>query len=129
MGKRYLIDTNILIYFLNDALPETSHGFIDSIMDDDFNISVISKIELLGWKNHTSVSYHQAEQFIDNATLIDLNQAIVQQSIKLKRQYTIKLPDAIIAAACLVNGLDLITRNTDDFKQITTLSTINPFDM
>ena len=90
---------------------------------------MISKIELLGCKNHTPTSYHQAEQLIDNAVLIDLNQAIIQQSIELKRQYTIKLPDAVIAASCLINGLDLISRNTEDFKHIPNLEEINPFEL
>jgi toxin FitB len=38
------------------------------------------------------------------------------------------LGDAIIARTALVNGLTLITRNTDDFRWIVQLELLNPFE-
>jgi hypothetical protein len=37
------------------------------------------------------------------------------------------LPDAVIAATCLVNDFTLVTRNQSDFKGINGLKTYNPF--
>jgi predicted nucleic acid-binding protein len=49
----YLIDTNILIYYLAGAIPDDERPVIDRILQESFNISIITRIELLGWKDHT----------------------------------------------------------------------------
>lgn len=46
----YPIDTNILIYYLAGPLPPEEKPQVDKILQDSFNISIITKIELLGWK-------------------------------------------------------------------------------
>ena len=68
--------------------------------------------------------------FIYMATVFDyIDEEIVAQTIKLRQQYKTQLPDAIIAATALVNGLILITRNSKDFEQIADLEVINPYNM
>jgi hypothetical protein len=47
MGKAYLIDTNILIGYTGDLLPEKAHSFVSGIIDQQFAISVINKNERL----------------------------------------------------------------------------------
>lgn len=46
MGKRYLLDTNIAIFYIDNKLPDTVAEFIDGILKVECNISVISKMEL-----------------------------------------------------------------------------------
>jgi hypothetical protein len=46
MGTEYLIDTNILIEYIGDLLPEKAHSFVSGIIDKQFAISVIDKIEI-----------------------------------------------------------------------------------
>jgi len=50
MDKRYLVDTNILIYYFAGAIPDMSG--IEGIFKASFNISILTKIEFLGWKRH-----------------------------------------------------------------------------
>jgi hypothetical protein len=38
------------------------------------------------------------------------------------------LPDAVIAATCLVNNFTLVTRNQKDFEGINGLKIYNPFE-
>jgi predicted nucleic acid-binding protein len=59
---------------------------------------------------------------------IHTNQGIADKVVEIRKKYSIKLPDAIIAATALTNNLSLVTRNTDDFKSIDHLDIINPFD-
>jgi predicted nucleic acid-binding protein len=47
----------------------------------------------------------------------------------LRQQHKIKLPDAIIAATAMAEGLTLITRNSDDFKNINSLKLLNPWEL
>jgi predicted nucleic acid-binding protein len=47
MGKRYLVDTNIIGHFLSNSLSEQRMKLVASIIDEEFNISVITQIEIL----------------------------------------------------------------------------------
>ena len=50
MKSNYLVDTNILIY--HTAGSEDSIEFLSSIIEQkSFHISIITKIEFLGWDN------------------------------------------------------------------------------
>ncbi|MEY4926595.1 MAG: hypothetical protein RI894_1031 [Bacteroidota bacterium] len=51
MGKRFLIDTNVVIHYLKAEIPEFGSNWIFSVLAVESNISIISKIELLGWKS------------------------------------------------------------------------------
>ncbi|MDZ7774097.1 MAG: hypothetical protein U5L09_00045 [Bacteroidales bacterium] len=46
MGTEYLIDTNAVIDYLDDKLPDKGNNLIDGIST---HISVITRIELLAW--------------------------------------------------------------------------------
>jgi predicted nucleic acid-binding protein len=129
MGKKYLIDTNILIYYFNDTLPNDSISLIDNLFDTSFNISVITKIEFLGWSGYRGQTFKKAMQILDYAQIYNLNDEIVDKTIGLKRKTKIKTPDAIIAATCLVYKFGLITRNSSDFIGINRLNILNPFDL
>lgn len=125
MGKRFLIDTNVLIDFQSKFLPEDGLNFTTNIINEDFTISFVSYIEFLGYKNTTEAM----ENFISLATVIETNKEIIQQTIALRRKYRIKLPDAIIAATALVYNQTLISRNTIDFSEINGLLVVNPYQL
>lgn len=57
---------------------------------------------------------------------IPLHEPVVQQTITLRQQYRIRLPDALIAATALDRGFPLVTRNTQDFRPVNGLI-MNPF--
>jgi predicted nucleic acid-binding protein len=67
--------------------------------------------------------------FINDALVIELEQPIKLSTAVIRKQYRIKLPDAIIAATALVHDLTLITRNTSDFKNIEGLKIIDLFNL
>lgn len=127
MGENYLIDTNVAIYFLNGVLPAQSLNFMRSVFDSGVNLSVITKIELLGWSFSDELSTNSAERFVEASTIYSLTDEVVSQTIALRKSHKIKLPDAIIAATAIVYGLMLISRNDKDFISIPSLSYRNPF--
>lgn len=56
-------------------------------------------------------------QAIDaNFECIELSEAVLQESLNLRRTHRLKLPDAMIWASARVNGWQLVTRNTKDFQ-------------
>jgi len=91
-----------------------------------FNISVITKMEFLGFKKHTERSFSKSSKFLEHASIIDLDDEIVDIVISLKRNKNMKLPDAIIAATAIKNSWILVTRNGSDFRNIN-LDIYNPF--
>ena len=53
MDEKFLIDTNIVIYYLNDNIPDKEIGRLENIFNLSFNISTITNIEVLGWHRIT----------------------------------------------------------------------------
>ena len=121
-----MIDTNILIYHFADQIPVHAQETIDKLLKDHFNISVVTKIEFLGWKKIHGKQLKKAKEFLDFAKVINLNKPVVDKTIRIKQTHNIKLPDAIIAATALLRKLTLVTRNVEDFKGIK-IKIYNPF--
>lgn len=46
---RYLFDTNILIYYFNGEMEDCIADYVAELMAESFEISVISKMEFLGF--------------------------------------------------------------------------------
>jgi len=125
MEQEYLIDTNTVIDYLDNKLPEAISGLIDSI---NSHISVITRMELLGWANANDEQIKILQQFVDASVVFNLDEPIILKAIELRKTQKIKLPDAIIAATALVHGFKLITRNVGDFTKIDGLNLVNPHD-
>ena len=125
--KEYLLDTNILIYLFADTIPKKEVNKIEEIFRTSFNISILTKIEFLGWEKHTEEGFEKAREFISFANVFSLTDEIVDLTVDIRRQSKIKLPDAVIAATSLNNNLILVTRNDNDFKDIKGLEIYNPF--
>jgi toxin FitB len=129
MGQRFLVDTNILIYSFSNEIEKEIDSKLTDLLRKSFNISVITKIEFLGWKDHTPKGYQAALEFLKAATIHTLENNVVERSIEIRRKKTIKLPDAIIAATSLEMNFTLVTRNTKDFSGMKNLKIYNPFNI
>jgi predicted nucleic acid-binding protein len=128
MPSEYLVDTNILIYHTNGS--EIVLKFIDeNIKEKSLNISILTKIEFLGWDKHTPEGLIKCIKLVDHANVYYLDENIADKTIELKKKVNIKLADAVIAATALLNGFKLVTRNIDDYKMLDDLILVNPFDL
>lgn len=125
MGKRYLIDTNVIIDFSANRIPHAGSTLVAKCFDEDPRISIITKIELLGFKFVTS----EIKELIKVSSVIGLSDEIVDRTILIRKQHKIKLPDAIIAATSIVSGLTLLSRNSADFKRIKGLDYLDLFQI
>ena len=125
---QYLIDTNVVIDYLEKKIPINGMEFMNAIIDDILNVSVVTKIEMLGF-NAPVEHYELLTDFMNDATVLDLSDSIVDASIEIRKNNKTKLPDAIIAATALVYDLTIISRNVNDFKNITGLNYINPSEV
>ena len=124
----YLLDTNTIIHYLNASLPPSAMLFMHIVVDEQSNISVISKIETLGY-NFTDVAEKNImEAFVNASTVLPINDDVVNQTIAIRKSRKIKLPDALIAATAMVYNFTILTNNTADFKDINGITCIDPWE-
>lgn len=96
-------------------MADKSNQKVTSIIDDGFNISVVVKIEVLGYNGLPS-KMKQLETFLDLANVYPLDDNVTSKTIYLRRMYKkLKLGDAVIAATALAYNFTIVTRNTIDF--------------
>ncbi len=125
--KNYLLDSNVIIdYLLNRLSPKILENLYKHRNVTCFT-SIICKIEILG---HESAYNNQVvNEFINDASIIDLDSLIVDKTIEIRRKYKTKIADAIIAATCLVHKYILVTHNMKDFRNIENLELIDPYEI
>lgn len=128
MEQQYLVDSNTIIDYVGNKMPDKSSLILDGYFDNNFSLSIISKIEVLGF-NDSSDELKRLGDFIGLANIIYVDDVIANKTIELRKIFKIKLPDAIIAATALVYGCVLISRNMSDFKKIDGLNVIDPYTL
>ena len=116
-GNKYLADTNILLYIIS------GNTSIANYINQEFYISEITEIELLGNKGITPLQLKYRTQIINNCTIVNLSENIKRIAISIKQNHTLKIPDAIIAATSIYLNLPLLTADKD-FKKIKELELI-----
>ncbi|MEO7080955.1 MAG: type II toxin-antitoxin system VapC family toxin [Flavobacteriales bacterium] len=107
IGERVLADTNILVYHLGGVPKATS-----ALQGAEVHISFITEIELQskpGLPEEELVSIRAA---LANYSISDVNPSIKIVAAKLRREYGLKLADAIIAATALHLDIPLLTADS-----------------
>ncbi|NCO55719.1 MAG: PIN domain nuclease [Bacteroidetes bacterium CG_4_10_14_3_um_filter_31_20] len=120
---KILLDSNIVIY-LGSEKAEIIENFL---LDKKLHISVITKVETLGYHKISEKEKKFLNLIFDKIVVIPLEEEIIATAIKLRQQRKISLGDSFIAATALAYKLTLVTNNTDDFEKIKGLKIINPF--
>ena len=126
MGKKILIDTNIAIGYIGNRLSAEAMDKLDKIFNTEYHISVINKIELLVYPNLNKNEEEKFNLLINNSIIHTIDNKTIEKTITIRQTHKIKLPDALIAATCLVNGLSILTLNMRDFDTIEGLKVIMP---
>jgi len=128
MGQGHLLDSNVIIDFLSGVLPANGMRFVSDIVNAIPQVSAISKIELLRF-THTPANEQVLEDFIKESVVLPIDDDVINETIRLCKGNRTKIPDAVIAATCIVHRLVLVTRNVKDFRQINGLQTCNPWEL
>lgn len=121
--KRYLIDSNIIIYHLNQ--DDIASNFLLQNFQDSA-ISRVTFIEVLSF-NFTPEVQKTMIEYLERFEIIDTDKSISIQAIENRKIKKIKLPDNIIVSTAQVYNLTLVTRNEKDFK-VLRVDSLNPFD-
>ncbi|MDX8399781.1 MAG: type II toxin-antitoxin system VapC family toxin [Gallionellaceae bacterium] len=115
----WLLDSNAVMGYLNqDSTPGFISQFEQALLEGAA-VSVITTIEVLGWRRHDANSRAGAEKLLVCMEEVPLASSVVRRTISLRSNYSIKLPDAVIAATALTHNLKLMTRNQADLSTST----------
>ncbi len=117
-----LIDSNIIIYA---AIPG-NHELRRFIAVHAPAVSVVSYVEVLGYRRLTHQDRRYFEDFFIAAPVLQITTEILDRATHLRQQRNIGLGDALIGATAMCHKLRLLTANTDDFSWIPDLQLINP---
>lgn len=121
-GIRLVSDTNTLIYVLNgdSAFSSVAAEILDG---KQVWISVITELELFAKRGLKAQEKKDIEWLIDTCFVLDINSEIKKITKYLLQKYTIKLPDAIIAATAMYLDSPLVTADFM-FEKIKDISVI-----
>ena len=117
-----LLDSNVIIYA---ARPEHA-ALREFIADHAPAVSIVSRIEVLGYHKLTEGDRQSLERFFGLAETLPLTETIVNSAIKLRNQRKMSLGDFIVAGTAIVHKRILATRNTDDFRWIDGIELLDP---
>jgi predicted nucleic acid-binding protein len=104
-----LFDTNILIDFLR-GLPAARD---ELNRHQDKAISVVTWMEIM--VGAPMLAERGTREFLDGFALVGVNETVAERAVTLRRQYRLKLPDAIVWASAQVQSMLLVTRDTKGF--------------
>jgi tRNA(fMet)-specific endonuclease VapC len=127
---KYLLDTNVIVGYLNGRVPDL-RARLDKIPNDDVRICSVVKAELLfgAEKSQRSAQVRAEQTKLTDRYLslpFDDDAAYQYAAIRadLERKGTPIGPlDLMIASIALANDLTLITHNTAEFGRISGLQT------
>jgi predicted nucleic acid-binding protein len=101
---RFLLDTNAVLYLLGGRLAQP-------LPDGSYCLSVISELELLAYPDLTPSEEAHIKAFLQDITIVELNSTVKSHAIDLRKQYRLKLPDALIVATALACNATLLTND------------------
>jgi hypothetical protein len=98
--QKYLLDTNTIIYALNEGFKFPKNKYF---------VSVITEIELLSYSELTAKEEEILKSALSKFQSIELTQDIKQITIQIRKNSKLKLPDSIIVASAINEKAILIT--------------------
>jgi tRNA(fMet)-specific endonuclease VapC len=130
----YLVDSNVVIDHLGEV-PEVSQ-FLDRFAQGGIVISIVTYMEAfqgLIQSEHPEEASEKFSAFIDTVLILPFSFAVAERCARLRetlrsqnKRVKSRALDLIIAATALEYNLSLVTKNTDDFKDIPDLPLSQP---
>lgn len=120
-----LLDTNIVI----EACKFDGAWLSPWTQHPEAACASVTRVEALGFAGINAGEDQAIRAFLNEVILYALDEEVIECAVRLRQPRRMKLGDAIIGATALEYGLPLVTRNVDDFRHISGLQVINPFEM
>jgi predicted nucleic acid-binding protein len=122
---RYLIDSDWFIDYLGGVADAVA--LIQLLTRDGFSISIITYIEVYqgAYRRQSLAAEQELALSLQNIPIIPVSISVAQRCARLRedlrqrgRRIRPRALDLIIAATALEHDLTLVTRNTDDYRDV-----------
>ena len=114
---RFLLDSDVIIWHLR------GHDVVTNMLKDlqKMGVPACSSLSVVEVKSGMRAGEEEmTESFFDSLQVYAVDRAVADEASRLIRQYkkkgvTVDIPDAVIAATCMVNEMVLVTYNTEHY--------------
>ena len=120
----YLLDSNILIEYLNGSKKEIDWINNAKKNNDFLGFSVISKIETLSLSKLKEEQVQDIENFLSIFSESYLSNDVAVLSARLRRNLKLSLGDAIILATAISRNMTLVTNDKTLMKKAKNLAEV-----
>jgi len=123
---RCLLDTNVWID-AHAGQADAGRVFAEArkVKGAWLGFSSITKVEVLGYPKLSAADERTLRLLLAQFEEVPILSDVIEAAVRVRQQHNLKTPDAIIAATALVQGVELVTRNTADFKRVTGLTVLD----
>lgn len=123
MPPQVLFDTDVLID-ASRGRHEATKVLADAARAHDLAISAVTKMELIvGCRDRHEL--RATEQFVRRFIVVDIDEPTSGTAVGLLAKHNLShglaIPDALIAATAITNGLRLVSKNQKDFRYLSGL--------
>ncbi len=105
----FLVDTDVLVDHLRGATE------LRPRKNDRLAYSVITRAELFAGGPDAE---EEVGHLLDGLVELPVTRVVAESAGRIRRTRGVRLPDALIAATAIENGLSLMTRNRKDYERI-----------
>jgi len=117
-GSNIVADTSLLINFFNGS------NIARKVMEEQHIwVSCITEIELLSYPTLSARDEKLIRSFLDQCNFVDLLGPVRELTIHLRKDFKLKVPDAIIAATSIYLDFPLVTMDSD-FQNVEQLDAV-----
>lgn len=105
--SKYLLDTCLVLglYAQNSQAIAVMQG----VSFEQCAVSAVNRVELLGWQGISDADDAELRGFLSRVVCLDIDLAVQNQAIALRRRHKIKLADSLVLTTALTHHLRLIT--------------------
>jgi hypothetical protein len=110
-GNSILLDTNIVLYLLKG-----DKTLIPLLDNRQLTLSFITELELLCYKGINEAERRLIKEFLSECIIVDINHIIKYNTVDIRKEYSLKLPDCIIIATSMYLKIPIITADREFSK-------------
>ena len=108
---RAIIDSDVLIDYLQGLNKAKSE--LDRYPKRE--MSIVSWMEIMAGADSPEEE-KSCQGFLNSFTIHHLSREVATEAVKIRKEFRMRLPDAIVWATARSQGCLLVTRNTKDFR-------------
>ena len=113
---RFMLDTNVIIDTLNNDLDLLA--FLETLPDCEIYINPVVAIEVLAKAGMSKDEEAAARALLDSFKWTEIDKAVCEVAVQIRRAKELRLPDALIAASAIVLNAIVLSNDSHlrDYK-------------